>query len=283
MKYDDFYWWLTELCLIAETAATARGLGFSESDLYIFMYLHISRPVYNSVGFVVYLPDTTGGIGAQANADFHNAAPAMPSTVVYPDVAHWAYTLGGYKQYGASQNASTAQIGDLGGWALDLASLWADYADARREGTFLDGVTAWITTKFADSSSRLSMADLIADVDGYLVECLRSSDPSRPLADVMREILYHASTSPTWRFEQFYQLRFGGDFDTFASAVADVFLNPYIWINAPVAIFGGYRRPGEHKETGDPTGSELEHELEDLVNAFVHKYLEVIMEVGVTY
>lgn len=287
--YDDYHWWLSDLGIKAEIATAGSSLLSEEERADILLH-HLADPVYNDVKWYAFtpkpedvftIPQQIRNAVAGARSAYEPLAPTRPATAEYVgDTAHWAASANGHRMWGAAEGATTIQIGDLGGWALDLVTLWDEYAARRRAGTYLEGIASWIQERLGSRTvaSTFAHADLVADVDAYLVARMRGADQDRSVADCMREILTESQEHPTWRFQQFYAHRFG-----FSSAVKDCVRHLFeadweVWVTFPVSQFIETRRPGQHSDPGDPIGIELDDELEDLARAFSSRLSEFVTD-----
>jgi hypothetical protein len=166
--------------------------------------------------------------------------------------------------------AGRTSVGDLGGWALDLVTLWAQYAEAR----WLDQsvrVSSWFPERLGTSAegSTFSRADLVSDVDAYLLfRRISGTAVERPVSDALREILVAVQTDPRWRFRTFYDERFDGSEENVRSAVRDLFEN-FVFQFPVNSKIDGHRRPGEEGINGELIlQAELDAELDDVGRAF---------------
>jgi peptidoglycan hydrolase-like protein with peptidoglycan-binding domain len=297
LQFDEFFWWLTELCHKAEKAAinSAGESIAATSDLYDFVLQVAKAPTYAASPWTIYTPpsERRPGFPAPLIDDFtfarsafeaDAAASPLPIGVAYPDPRHWAATAVGYNAWGAVTNSFDVWPGDLGGWSIDLVTLWKQYAQERHDGVAaaVAGCTPWVMDKLGASNpadSVLSMADLIADMDGYLTETMRAADSSRSVADVMREILVRTQSDPGWRFDQFFAQRFGGSATTMRQAANNAFTSTAVWTTIPASAFlDGVRRPGEtpaSPSSTDPGSTELAAELDDFTQAFVARFSQL--------
>lgn len=209
---------------------------------------------------------------------YHEMASAPPKEAHYDgDLGHWVATTAGYMAWDAIGPQNTTTIGDLGGWALDLATFWAkDYVPARRAQPGLR-VRAFCRDRLCTGvDSQFDHVDLIADVDGFLVHN-RLGD-GRDVADAMREILVNTQSDPGWRFRAFVDERFGGDLDNLRAAVRHLFRGFNVGVDWPARAFTrNEREPGSRKNDQDPTGSELEQELDDVADAFAARFAELTL------
>ena len=286
MHYDDLFWWLTEIDHIAETALSHYAAHVESKEL-VTEHLLAANSAYTTTKFQLYIPtaEAAGGSNglaiASARAEFETSVTTRPSTASYGDLPHAAVTARGYLQHNAPTNDTVVEEGDLGGWALDLVTLWNSYASKRHDGTYVGTVYQWMYTHLGNSAN-MGINDLIADVDGYVIGYGGTTTPSRTFGDLMREILVETNLDVRWRYQRFYNLRFGGSQSTMVAAVKNIFttLNPVVAL--PVDITTTYRAPGsiDSPSSTDPSTLELTTELDDLANGFVIRFLEFVNNVN---
>lgn len=270
-SYNSFFWWLVALDHAAEAAILSQGdLNSSPIDLVTRLML---KPKYATPQFDAFI----GPPASVSRATFESTADAPPSTISYSGYDHLAVSARFYIHFGNAGGSSSVQQSDIGGWAFDLASLWLTYAAQRRAGTYTAGVYQWMYTKVGNSSN-FGIADLIADVDGFIAGYDYSLDATRPFSDMMREILYQTQLDPRWRFSRYYGQRFGANVTTARAAAKDVFTtsNWLIWAQYNL-LFNSERRPGTTSgNPADPSGAELASELDDLARGFVDRILDFV-------
>lgn len=118
------------------------------------------------------------------------------------DLRHAMATAHGVKVWGDSPRSDTVGIGDLGGWALDVVTLWVDW---KNHGSGF--MTNWVQTHLGGSTYQFDMGDVIADADGWLVgQLLRSG---HTFGEAWRQILVTSSSNPSLRVSKFVFERFG--------------------------------------------------------------------------
>jgi len=141
---------------------------------------------------------------------------------IYRDVAHMAASALGYRKWGVPARANEFEIGDMGGWLLDLLQLWAQW-DKRFDSSPL---LAWMVSMVgkiggqtdsqsvnysSDPASAFGYSDLLADADAYLLAREIQADPSgRALSNAMRNLYQDSGDS---RISRFYSDRFGASPD----------------------------------------------------------------------
>jgi len=137
--------------------------------------------------------------------------------------------------WGNHAESSATGEGDLGGWALDLVTLWAQWESGSKSvpiGTFVSQALE------GGSETDFGFKDLVADADGWIVgRGLRGG--SEGLADEWRKHLA-LRTTVSARISAFVDLRFG----TYANIVdcVDHLFNSTFWDAPTIAaarfIFG---------------------------------------------
>jgi peptidoglycan hydrolase-like protein with peptidoglycan-binding domain len=102
-------------------------------------------------------------------------------------------------------------LGDLGGWGLDLYSVWGAFLSAQSADPSLPGdpdtVYSFVRDAVgsADPSSKFSSLDLVADADGFLIA--HSIDNGSSYIGAFRDL---CEMSASERISEFYRARFGG-------------------------------------------------------------------------
>lgn len=211
---------LTRLQFIAEeAAATWKLIPPSGPSLHLLSFL--MQRYYNSsevgaefaAGFAAYLPlpeHTGGDVGIQNKAvrgainaaqhDVHVVLDNLPG-----DAAHAAATAQGVFQQGDHARSTTMGTGDLGGWALDLATFWRQYVLL---GDPRPTVNAFTEEHLGvkDDANTFSEADLFADADGWLIGRLVRQGVS---ADEAYRRVYRDLVTPQARLRTFLEDRFG--------------------------------------------------------------------------
>ena len=226
---EDYYWYLAELMTWADLSSTSTAQA-SKVALYWLAWLE-----YNNTLWQAYAPrnmDTN-------DVDALNLLAQRASTpeAGYGRLTHWAATTRGYLNWWESipPTGSTVTAGDLGGFGLDLAQGWADY---KGSGTSLS-IRSWLGTYLGTSGSpQFDLEDMVADVDGYLVARMLRANPSRDLDDCVRSIEVSCQSDPTWRYREFVNLRFDGNWSWVANAGEHLF-DPGAWSQLPAEHFGG--------------------------------------------
>lgn len=280
--FDRFYWMVTHLTVLAEI--TGYNIGLTDQSHAVLYYIQGKNAEYLTAKFVAYLPPPVGFA-----TDFFNSFPswatAQESTAAETDFVgsfavpggtpattpHLAVTARGYLKYGrpTTGQRSTAEVADLGGWVLDLVTLWINFAE---DATIPHPATYSATkTWFAkylgvrdsneSTQKSFSFDDLVGDIDGYLIGSLASDTPNRPLDDVVREIRTNIAADPLWRYSAFYSQRFGSSIANAKAAATDVFTSGNIFVDTAVRftfdgitmdVRSGYQGPGI-----PPTATEL--------------------------
>lgn len=254
--FDRFFWMVTHLTVLAEIS----GYGY---DVYtqshtVLYYIQGKDPSYLEAQFVAYLLPPSN----PAQASFYNSFPgwatAQESVVNETDfissftvpggtsagTSHLAVTARGYLKYGRPglSALATATVADLGGWTLDLVTLWNDFtADNTIAHPSTYTVTKnWFTNRLGvrdpnpSTQGRFSFDDLIGDIDGYLIGSLAHDDVNRHLDDVVREIRANIADDPLWRYSAFYSQRFNSNPTTAKAAATDVFTSGNLFVDTAV-------------------------------------------------
>lgn len=212
---EDYYWYLCSLMMWADQSSTSP-----EQARQVALYW-LAQHEYNDIKWGAYAPKNFSPSDDVASRLLSERAPVVPSTT-YGRLTHWAATVRGYLNYWGliAPTGSTVTVGDLGGWALDLAQAWDDYVNS---GTTL-GVREWIGTYLGTAASpKFGKEDLVADVDGYLVAWMLQNGPDRDLDDCVRAIEVACQEDPTWRYREFITHRFDGYITWLATAGESVF------------------------------------------------------------
>lgn len=160
----------------------------------------------------------------------------------YRDVPHMAVTCLGYRGWGVDIAHDESSAGDLGGWLLDLLSLWGQYqkhfqaVDLPNWLGALVGKIGGVTLKsdmsnlsdyLADPASKFSYADVLADADGWLLAMSMSSDASGlSLSNAMRVVFQDDGNG---RIRDFYRERFGANPDNVSAAFAMILNGIDVW------------------------------------------------------
>jgi len=138
--------------------------------------------------------------------------------LAYRDIPHLAATTLGYLQWGVPRHANILGFGDLGGCLLDLIQIWWD-APKDTNGE----LASYLADRLGSTtlSSSFSYADLIADVDAWLLAAtMESLPPARALSNSVRIVYQEDDSARMWRF---YQARFGSDPTNIAACISQLF------------------------------------------------------------
>lgn len=274
--FHQMFWSLTQLRFEAEVALRpASQEARAEADDLVLH--HAQTGEHASAAWSAYTPlaeervsDAAAAELAAARARFLATPPPAANGTDYDgDLAHLAASARAWSVWGLPDDPALVARGDLGSWALDLVALWAEYAEAREAGGEpRGGAAAWLADRIGTGTGALTRADLVADVDAYLVASARESDPDRGVADAVREILVRSAQDPAWRYAAFVDARFGGRHATARDAVANLLDPRTPWRDGPVAQFSGTRRPGE-RSAAVTSRRELRGEARAVAQAFV--------------
>ncbi len=148
---------------------------------------------------------------AQSSVGWSGDVASFLDALSRRDLQHFAASLRGYETHGVPGSPNNYGMGDLGGWALDLLSLWGCYLADLETSPGLD-LFSYMADRIgatsgagADSPPCFSMADVVADGDAYLVARVKR-DQSCTLTEALRRVW---RTSTQERVRQFHELRFG--------------------------------------------------------------------------
>lgn len=226
---EDYYWYLCELNLIAEshtTGSSANRVSFGNE----MTLLKLAQINYNDAAWALFVPVNFSQPEGAAYAMFNANSPSAPS-LTRDRLSHWAASTRCFLTYWPAfpPQGAIATLGDLGGWGLDLAQAYKHYLNVAPS----EGIRAWLAARIGRSTSNgFNSEDLIADIDAFLVARMMRADVDRPVDDCVREIEVNCNADPTWRYRQFITHRFGGSLSTAATAGASVFTTPW---GAPAA------------------------------------------------
>ena len=259
--FDRFYCMATHLTVLAEI--TGYNIGVNDQAHTVLYYIQGKDPEYLTDKFIAYLPPPVGISTAFYNS-FPGWATAQESSVAETDfigsftvpggtnvtTPHLAVTARGYLKCGrpSMSQRATAQVADLGGWALDLVTLWNDFtgdntvAHPATYSVTKSWFTNYLGVRDANTLTQKSFSfdDLIGDIDGYLIGSLANDNLNRHLDDVVREVRASIAADPLWRYSAFYSQRFGSSATTAKAAATDVFTSGNILVYAAVRFtFGG--------------------------------------------
>jgi peptidoglycan hydrolase-like protein with peptidoglycan-binding domain len=222
---------VTKMQVLAERAASTQSLvppsGASYHALSFLMQKYYDPSSYpGEAAFHGYLPlpQNVGGAVGAANRVVRGAIDATFGSVEevlknFPgDGAHMAATAQGVVQQGAHAGTATIGAGDLGGWALDLATFWGRY---RRLDSPRPTVTGFVAEHLGtpDDPNSFGEDDLLADADGWLIG--RRMRDGEVFADAFRRV-YRDLPQPTDRLRAFLRGRFGSR-SAMAAAIRSAF------------------------------------------------------------
>lgn len=280
-KFDSFYHGIEQMRHEAEAAAMEAGgdMLLPYCDNFVFHYLQ--TPTYWPGGdpdswfdelFLLYtpLPEATPGMSeymisrismARALFEGNTTVDRRSLAATYGgQLDHFAATTRGYFQWGFHGVKSECGIGDLGRWALDLATFWADWVEKGAGMTLTKWIDDFLFVDLPDEQDPpFTRKDMVADVDGFLVASLAAE--GRTAADAVREIRLQ---DQPWRYSEFLMRRFGLDREVCRQAVRHMFTTGVteFWIDTPVWF--------ALKDARDPTPLEIE----ELAEAFTSRLFE---------
>ncbi|MCK6068505.1 MULTISPECIES: glycoside hydrolase domain-containing protein [Microbacterium] len=232
--YDAFYWMVTHDTVLAETTGPVESAR-RQADAVLY-YIQRKNAAYLETQFLAYNAGPPGPVSSPSRYFYDNFptwatsreswdadAAFLPNFTVVNGTtvgtSHLAVTARGYMNWGRPGPSSfaAATVADLGGWALDLATLWRDFADIHKNARPASYATTynWFKSRLgvrdANQSTQgsFSFDDLIGDIDGYLIGGRMSDSADRRLDDAVREVRTGIASSDLWRYQTFYHERFG--------------------------------------------------------------------------
>ena len=207
--FNALFQWYVEAEVRCEKLLKA---SYGSNSIYIpmswqFILGWMRKPTYwgtNSYGlWLVYTPEADDAIMHDARAACEGALSlnmTMPDTVT--DAAHWAVATLAYAMWDVNIEPSDYTYGDLGGWALDLYSLFGEW-QTKASG---DDLFTWALSHLGtNEKSSFGKADLLADVDAWLAIKVDPNQPGLPFSEHLRSIF---SMSPDERLTAFFEDRF---------------------------------------------------------------------------
>ena len=207
--FNALFQWYVEAEVRCEKLLKA---SYGSNSIYIpmswqFILGWMRKPTYwgtNSYGlWLVYTPEADDAIMHDARAACEGALSlnmTMPDTVT--DAAHWAVATLAYAMWDVNIEPSDYTYGDLGGWVLDLYSLFGEW-QTKASG---DDLFTWVLSHLGtNEKSSFGKADLLADVDAWLAIEVDPNQPGLPFRERLRSIF---SMSPDERLTAFFEDRF---------------------------------------------------------------------------
>jgi peptidoglycan hydrolase-like protein with peptidoglycan-binding domain len=266
--YDErLHWRIAQMCVEAEKAHTLP-VPLSGVDLGHVVLYRIQMRNYSGAAFIAFAPVPGGGPGIQSLAQsaaldglltryepaFSGRAsegdgdPLAPDYTAYAgDFEHFALTLRGHLIY-PPLGLGGWELSDLGGWALDLATAWQDYENARKAGTATRGPRDFLTGRIGGTSGSFGEADLISDIDAYLAYQLWQSDTNQPLDVVLGKLAVNNARSATWRYREFIDSRFNGSRAQIVAIASSIWSPDFVTTGLVKAGAKVGRWPGEAKD-----------------------------------
>lgn len=231
----------------AEDVASIHTLGFLMQRYYDSAQVGKSF----AAAFNAYLPrlqNAPGDLGlahSRVRGEIDSTFPDVTAVLANMphDPAHMAATAQGVLHWGDHAHSSLLGKGDLGGWALDLATFWGKYRAAGNPD-IESFVSAHLGVK--DDENTFGESDLFGDADGWLVG--HATRGGLAADDAFRAV-YVANARAEDRLAAFLNARFGSRAVAVA-AVKDVFRSASFTNFASVFAFVDFK--------AFPTDSELE-------------------------
>ncbi|MEY8437434.1 glycoside hydrolase domain-containing protein [Atopobiaceae bacterium 24-176] len=181
------------------------GSGTSEATGAMW-FVYTPEPVYDSARSAVAqacdkISAEMGGIKKSQGVDLHY------------DAEHMAATALGYRQWGIEAPVNDYGLGDLGGWALDLLSVWGTY----KEAAPVTGLSEWLSDNIGKNDAcGFGADDAVADADAWLIARHMKDNPGASSLAVAAGSMYARSAAQ--RVALFYKERFGGNAGNVAQA-----------------------------------------------------------------
>ncbi|MBF4622746.1 glycoside hydrolase domain-containing protein [Clavibacter sp. VKM Ac-2872] len=244
---------LAERAMAAHMTATPRGA----STLVLF-YLMRTKYAYGPFlkytpysEFLAYSSPTMQALYTAARTDYF-AASGLPATIVSDydgDLEHLAVVAQGVNYWGACAGDGAIGIGDLGGWALDVVQLWANFRKFAGGLSIDDFVSANLGGSDGETSE-WQLPDLISDADGWLVgrDVLGGISMSESMAH-----WFGSRPESVDRIADFLRARFAragvGLADAIGQNIESIFAGGWPWPSYARSAFG--------EGQADPTKDEL--------------------------
>ena len=207
--FNALFQWYVEAEVRCEKLLKA---SYGSNSIYIpmswqFILGWMRKPTYWGTNdhslWLVCTPEADDAITHDARAACEGALSlnmTMPDTVT--DAAHWAVATLAYAMWDVNIEPSDYTYGDLGGWALDLYSLFGEW-QTKASG---DDLFTWALSHLGtNEKSSFGKADLLADVDAWLAIKVEPNQPDLPFSGHLRSIF---SMSPDERLTAFFEDRF---------------------------------------------------------------------------
>ncbi|MCU1529186.1 MAG: hypothetical protein JWP75_2949, partial [Frondihabitans sp.] len=238
----SFFWALVRHSVYAESAVSKQPLVPSTAASE-FVLDRLMEAKYHDVPWLAYAPyaESTPGMPPQTALAYTTARIAYLADAgdirdiidnYDGDAEHMAATARTAKLWGTSAGSSAVEFGDLGGWSLDLVTLWKSYRLSSQKA-----ITAFVNQHLGapGSPAEFPEDDLIADADGWLLA--KGMMEGKSVADAFQALLV-SSTSWRDRLGLFLDGRFGSP-ATLSAAVATVFGPTWPWPGLPRYLFLG--------------------------------------------
>lgn len=228
---------LLEWTNVASEASVAlfkdQGLDSWDSEIGKYILQWMRKPKYWADGsdsglggamWVVYTPENSSDFSeVRARLECANACESTSKTiggikesqgsVLDYDVEHMAATALGYLQWGFDASSDSYGLGDLGGWALDLLSVWGNYKNSAGNVSLIQ----WLSENIGiNDTCGFGPKDVVADADAWLIARQMSGEHgTNSLENAMVGVYARSATA---RISEFYQDRFGGNVGNVAQA-----------------------------------------------------------------
>lgn len=283
---EEFYWRIAGLCYLGDSSTSSSLVSRRNRNDTILNWLQ--RPaywggpeativqkawqVYTGPAYAAHAPGTPSYdalMAAFVTLQERGGSELYPTPVAgrFGQTDHWAASTRGHLLNGVD-GGGVINPGDLGGWALDLATFWESYEQARvaASGGVLD-VRSWTAANLGGTSgTKFGVKDLRADMAAYLCAKRMNDQPDVSLDEIVRQVLVAIEDDPGWLAKRFIAERFGTR-STMVAAAKTVFSTPWLPEFA-LDLFIKVRLPGATAPTLSPSPAVLATELDGLANGF---------------
>lgn len=205
------YWNIVRHQLLAENALQSQGV-YTAAWANILVFAFLMSGQYHYGPFLIYTPypELMPGFPAAklslARSDYFAKAGSISdlTTGYVGDMEHLAVVTQGIMYWGTNAGQVSVGAGDLGGWALDVVQLWANYCKFGKGAKIKD----FVETNLGGGTKETSewrYPDLISDADGYLMGA--DSLQGVPFAETFARWMV-SRPDPMQRLAAFLQQRF---------------------------------------------------------------------------
>ena len=228
--FNALYQWVVQAEAACERALQREtnplvSLTLAANSIPQYILGWLRKPTYWDHGFLwrIYTPEpsyTQDPIGALARTACEGALDELEDIREQgklgpiADIRHMAASTLSYLEWGVPQVTYEYGPGDLGGWLLDLLSLWGQHQAAFPT----ESLAPWLHMMIGkvgggkwyldDPSSKFDRADVLADADAWLLaDAMQGDSSGLALSNALRSVYQYPSAE---RITRFYQQRFNG-------------------------------------------------------------------------